>query len=203
MLLFLNARRTNNKIIKCHQILCICHMCITSCCLIVLQAGFIESPSVLECLFCVFYWTEKETNLGPFILRKLLPSSLGGYYRYTGSLTTPPCSKVVEWIIFSRPVYLSYHQVGKHTHTHMIMPTCTSHSYDHVSPPAVCTMLEIGLRSFSCIIFVPSASKHTNTNRQYYTSSVTHLLCAQMFLEMRRCRRFTKQIDACICIYVL
>uniref|UniRef100_A0A673GF18 protein-tyrosine-phosphatase n=1 Tax=Sinocyclocheilus rhinocerous TaxID=307959 RepID=A0A673GF18_9TELE len=54
---------------------------------------------------------EKETNLGPFILRDLLPSSLGSYYRYIGSLTTPPCSKVVEWIIFSRPVYLSYHQL--------------------------------------------------------------------------------------------
>uniref|UniRef100_A0A8C1XKX5 protein-tyrosine-phosphatase n=1 Tax=Cyprinus carpio TaxID=7962 RepID=A0A8C1XKX5_CYPCA len=54
---------------------------------------------------------EKETNLVPFILRDLLPSTLGSYYRYTGSLTTPPCSKVVEWIIFSRPVYLSYHQL--------------------------------------------------------------------------------------------
>ncbi|KAK2889484.1 hypothetical protein Q8A67_014859 [Cirrhinus molitorella] len=54
---------------------------------------------------------EKETNLGPFILRDLLPSSLGSYYRYTGSLTTPPCSEDVEWIIFSRPVYLSYHQL--------------------------------------------------------------------------------------------
>uniref|UniRef100_A0A673GJ20 protein-tyrosine-phosphatase n=1 Tax=Sinocyclocheilus rhinocerous TaxID=307959 RepID=A0A673GJ20_9TELE len=72
-------------------------------------AGFIRS--VLECLFFVFYLTEKETNLGPFILRDLLPSSLGSYYRYIGSLTTPPCSKVVEWIIFSRPVYLSYHQL--------------------------------------------------------------------------------------------
>ncbi|XP_060724133.1 receptor-type tyrosine-protein phosphatase gamma isoform X1 [Tachysurus vachellii] len=54
---------------------------------------------------------EKETNLAPFILRELLPSSLGSYYRYTGSLTTPPCSKVVEWIILSRPVYFSYHQL--------------------------------------------------------------------------------------------
>ncbi|XP_076870406.1 receptor-type tyrosine-protein phosphatase gamma isoform X2 [Brachyhypopomus gauderio] len=54
---------------------------------------------------------EKETNLGPFVLRDLLPSSLGSYYRYTGSLTTPPCSTVVEWIIFSQPVYLSYHQL--------------------------------------------------------------------------------------------
>ncbi|XP_053354672.1 receptor-type tyrosine-protein phosphatase gamma isoform X1 [Clarias gariepinus] len=54
---------------------------------------------------------EKETNLAPFVLRDLLPSALGSYYRYTGSLTTPPCSKVVEWIILSRPVYLSYHQL--------------------------------------------------------------------------------------------
>lgn len=62
---------------------------------------------------------EKETNLRSFILRDLLPSSVDGYYRYTGSLTTPPCSKVVEWIIFSRPVYLSHSQVCGHlTHTH-------------------------------------------------------------------------------------
>ncbi|KAJ8361200.1 hypothetical protein SKAU_G00177250 [Synaphobranchus kaupii] len=54
---------------------------------------------------------EKETFLEPFILRDLLPSSLGSYYRYTGSLTTPPCSKIVEWIVFHRPVYLSYQQL--------------------------------------------------------------------------------------------
>uniref|UniRef100_A0A7N6BKN2 protein-tyrosine-phosphatase n=1 Tax=Anabas testudineus TaxID=64144 RepID=A0A7N6BKN2_ANATE len=56
-------------------------------------------------------YTEKETNLRSFILRDLLPSSVDSYYRYTGSLTTPPCSKVVEWIIFSRPVYLSHSQL--------------------------------------------------------------------------------------------
>ncbi|XP_044068192.1 receptor-type tyrosine-protein phosphatase gamma-like isoform X2 [Siniperca chuatsi] len=54
---------------------------------------------------------EKETVLEPFVLKDLLPSSLGSYYRYTGSLTTPPCSKVVEWIIFSRPIYVSYKQL--------------------------------------------------------------------------------------------
>uniref|UniRef100_A0A672IAG5 protein-tyrosine-phosphatase n=1 Tax=Salarias fasciatus TaxID=181472 RepID=A0A672IAG5_SALFA len=54
---------------------------------------------------------EKETNLRSFILRDLLPSSVDSYYRYTGSLTTPPCSKVVEWIIFSRPVYVSHSQL--------------------------------------------------------------------------------------------
>lgn len=55
--------------------------------------------------------TEKETFLDPFVLRDLLPTSLGSYYRYTGSLTTPPCSEIVEWIIFRKPVPISYHQV--------------------------------------------------------------------------------------------
>ncbi|NXX15969.1 PTPRG phosphatase, partial [Podargus strigoides] len=54
---------------------------------------------------------EKETFLDPFVLRDLLPTSLGSYYRYTGSLTTPPCSEIVEWIVFRKPVPISYHQV--------------------------------------------------------------------------------------------
>ena len=62
--------------------------------------------------FSLFSQTEKETFLDPFILRDLLPASLGSYYRYTGSLTTPPCSEIVEWIVFRRPVPISYHQVA-------------------------------------------------------------------------------------------
>ncbi|XP_069499852.1 receptor-type tyrosine-protein phosphatase gamma isoform X2 [Ambystoma mexicanum] len=54
---------------------------------------------------------EKETFLDPFVLRDLLPATLGSYYRYTGSLTTPPCSQIVEWIIFNRPVPISYQQL--------------------------------------------------------------------------------------------
>uniref|UniRef100_A0A3P8UHH9 protein-tyrosine-phosphatase n=1 Tax=Cynoglossus semilaevis TaxID=244447 RepID=A0A3P8UHH9_CYNSE len=69
---------------------------------------------------------EKETNLRSFILRDLLPSSLDSYYRYTGSLTTPPCSKVVEWIVFSRPVYLS------HTQLEAFYSIFTTEQQDHV-----------------------------------------------------------------------
>lgn len=54
---------------------------------------------------------EKETFLDPFVLRDLLPASLGSYYRYAGSLTTPPCSEIVEWIVFRKPVPISYHQL--------------------------------------------------------------------------------------------
>ncbi|XP_010222240.1 PREDICTED: receptor-type tyrosine-protein phosphatase gamma, partial [Tinamus guttatus] len=54
---------------------------------------------------------EKETFLDPFVLRDLLPTSLGSYYRYAGSLTTPPCSEIVEWIVFRKPVPISYRQL--------------------------------------------------------------------------------------------
>lgn len=67
---------------------------------------------VLNVFLFFFVVPEKETFLEPFVLRDLLPSSIGSYYRYIGSLTTPPCSKVVEWIVFSRPVFLSYKQVS-------------------------------------------------------------------------------------------
>uniref|UniRef100_UPI00398F3755 receptor-type tyrosine-protein phosphatase gamma-like n=1 Tax=Pristiophorus japonicus TaxID=55135 RepID=UPI00398F3755 len=54
---------------------------------------------------------EKETFLDPFVLGSLLPASLGSYYRYSGSLTTPPCSEIVEWIVFSRPISISLEQL--------------------------------------------------------------------------------------------
>ena len=36
-------------------------------------------------------------------LNTLLPPKLG-YYRYPGSLTTPPCAEIVEWLLLTDPV---------------------------------------------------------------------------------------------------
>uniref|UniRef100_A0A673J1Z7 Carbonic anhydrase n=1 Tax=Sinocyclocheilus rhinocerous TaxID=307959 RepID=A0A673J1Z7_9TELE len=45
-----------------------------------------------------------------FNIHALLPARLDEYYRYDGSLTTPPCYPSVLWTVFRRPVTISRKQ---------------------------------------------------------------------------------------------
>lgn len=45
---------------------------------------------------------------------QLLPSERT-YWRYNGSLTTPPCSEGVQWLVMNTPVELSAAQIGAYT----------------------------------------------------------------------------------------
>ena len=50
-------------------------------------------------------------NTYPQNFRKLLPVDTKSFYRYQGSLTTPPCSEVVTWTVFHDKLPISERQL--------------------------------------------------------------------------------------------
>uniref|UniRef100_A0A3B3D5J2 Carbonic anhydrase XII n=1 Tax=Oryzias melastigma TaxID=30732 RepID=A0A3B3D5J2_ORYME len=50
-----------------------------------------------------------------FNIRALLPARLDEYYRYDGSLTTPPCYPSVLWTVFRNTMTVSQKQVHQFT----------------------------------------------------------------------------------------
>uniref|UniRef100_A0A3P9NPN2 Carbonic anhydrase n=1 Tax=Poecilia reticulata TaxID=8081 RepID=A0A3P9NPN2_POERE len=61
----------------------------------------------------VFVFSDVSFSLPSISLAQLIPpeQKLTSYYRYRGSLTTPPCSESVVWTVFETPIPLSMDQM--------------------------------------------------------------------------------------------
>ena len=90
------------------------------------EAGSHTSPSTHFRNFKVaartlyIFWTYQifSPQLSSLISPALAHSS---YFTYSGSLTTPPCSETVTWVVFRDNIAISEHQVAAVDNIYMII----------------------------------------------------------------------------------
>uniref|UniRef100_A0A8C4RYX8 Carbonic anhydrase n=1 Tax=Erpetoichthys calabaricus TaxID=27687 RepID=A0A8C4RYX8_ERPCA len=56
-------------------------------------------------------YADQTTTMTSINVRAMLPENLSHFYRYHGSLTTPPCFESITWTVFDTPITLSYNQI--------------------------------------------------------------------------------------------
>ncbi|KAJ8378881.1 hypothetical protein AAFF_G00233150 [Aldrovandia affinis] len=55
----------------------------------------------------------QSMNISTINVRSMLPENLSHFFRYQGSLTTPPCFESIIWTVFDTPITLSHNQIRK------------------------------------------------------------------------------------------
>lgn len=82
---------------------------------ILIEVGETENPAydhILSHLHEIRY-KDQKTSVPPFNVRELFPQQLEQFFRYNGSLTTPPCYQSVLWTVFNRRAQISMGQLEK------------------------------------------------------------------------------------------
>ncbi|XP_077371082.1 carbonic anhydrase 6 [Festucalex cinctus] len=58
-------------------------------------------------------YTGQSMTISSIDVRSMLPENLNHFFRYQGSLTTPPCYESILWTVFDTPITLSHNQIRK------------------------------------------------------------------------------------------
>ncbi|CAN7987267.1 unnamed protein product, partial [Ixodes pacificus] len=82
---------------------------------VLFKAGRVKNPNFRVIVDAVRKIQTKENvhrNITEgVVLSRLLPANKVDHFQYFGSLTTPPCSEVVTWIVLREPITVSESQV--------------------------------------------------------------------------------------------
>ncbi|XP_064032040.1 carbonic anhydrase 14 isoform X1 [Pogoniulus pusillus] len=92
---------------------------------VLLEVGSDPHPAydnILRHLGSITY-AGQSTSIPSFSIQDLLPPRLDLYYRYNGSLTTPPCLQSVLWTVFQQPVRISLAQSLRGTQQGKSLPS--------------------------------------------------------------------------------
>ncbi len=71
---------------------------------------------MLEKIFSVMPKKPGGKDLAEAVTVEAILPKERGYYRFNGSLTTPPCSEGVRWMVMKKPVTASKEQIEKFSH---------------------------------------------------------------------------------------
>lgn len=77
---------------------------------VLLQVGA-ENPALRPLLAAIPGKVGREARLGDVDVQALLPADRRAY-RYSGSLTTPPCTENVSWVVMATPISASSSQIA-------------------------------------------------------------------------------------------
>jgi len=69
-----------------------------------------EFEKLSKCLHAI-HLKEENVSVDHLDIMQLLPENIHDYYTYPGSLTTPPCSESVTWVVFKQPIEITEEQL--------------------------------------------------------------------------------------------
>uniref|UniRef100_H2TB96 Carbonic anhydrase 6 n=1 Tax=Takifugu rubripes TaxID=31033 RepID=H2TB96_TAKRU len=84
----------------------------------------------------------QSMNISSLDMRSMLPENLNHFFRYQGSLTTPPCYESILWTVFDTPITLSHNQIRKLESTLMDLDNKTLWNDYRIAQPLNDRMVE-------------------------------------------------------------